>query len=136
MPTALAVAAVAPDVDVLSFPHTGPIARGPRTATLVIRVTGPVVVPNRDKLKHLIEDELHDGRRRIVLDLEHCGYLDASALGVLVSVTKVARKAGALVILTELNQDLETLLTLTKMTEVLNVDPRLADALTWPSEAL
>jgi anti-sigma B factor antagonist len=120
-----------PDVDVIEFPHSGPLHSGPHTAALIVRLPERLVVENREALKRLIEYQLGDGRRRFVFDMSECVYIDSSGLGMLVSITKKAQRLGGRLVLTELQEDLVTLLELTHMDEVFNVSLRVIDALAW-----
>lgn len=118
-----------PDVDVIEFPHSDPIRPGRQDAALVVRLGAWLVVGNRQQLKQRIVDEMVVGRRWFVFDFGECGYVDTSGLGVLLSIAKKVSEAGGQLVLAELNDDLVTLLELTKMDTLLRVVPRVIDAL-------
>jgi anti-sigma B factor antagonist len=85
---------------------------------------------NRQLLKHRVIDALAEGVKIIVLDFVQCGYVDSSALGVLVSLNKKCREAGAKLVLCGLNEDLRTYLEITHLDSLLaialNVDAAIA----------
>jgi anti-sigma B factor antagonist len=90
-------------------------------AVLVIVPQGQVHIANRQQLKQLVVDALAAGRRRIVIDFAHTGYVDHSGLGVLVSVSKRIRELGGVLVLSSLNSDVKTLFELTKLDTLFHV---------------
>ena len=96
-----------------------------RDGTVVLRIPNVLIATNPEELKHHVLELTRQGERRFVLDFAETGYIDSSGLGVLVSLTKAVRRYGGELWLTNLNEDLRTLLALTKLDSVL---PILGDA--------
>ena len=96
-----------------------------RDDTVVLRIPNVLIATNRDELKHRVLELTRQGERRFILDFVETSYIDSSGLGVLVSLTKAIRRFGAELWLANLNEDLRTLLELTKLDSVL---PLLGDA--------
>jgi anti-sigma B factor antagonist len=59
--------------------------------------------------------ELADGARTVRFDFARAGYIDGAGLGLLVSLSRLAREHTADVTLANLNDDLRMLFTLTKL---------------------
>lgn len=93
--------------------------------TIVLRIPNVLIATNRDELKYRVLELTRQGERRFVLDFVDTRYIDSSGLGVLVSLSKAIRRYGGELWLTNLNEDLRTLLALTKLDSVL---PILGDA--------
>lgn len=96
---------------------------------LVLSVEGELVVGNRQEFKQRILDAITDGQRRFVIDFTDAHYVDASGLGVLVSIQKHVRAAGGSVMLAGLNEDLVILFELTRLTTVFQIADTLERAL-------
>lgn len=117
--------AVAPDACVV---HAFPTPDGevsPRIGEraelpLVLAIATSIVVSTRQGLKQRILDELTEGRREFVFDMSQCGYVDASGLGVLVSIAKKIREREGRFLIAGLNADLVTLFQLTQLDTVLS----------------
>ena len=96
-----------------------------RDGTVILQMPNVLIATNREDLKHRVLELTRQGERRFVFDFAATGYIDSSGLGVLVSLTKAVRRYGGELWLTNLNEDLRTLLALTKLDSVL---PVLGDA--------
>jgi anti-sigma B factor antagonist len=83
--------------------------------TIVIRVRGQLLAGNRQELKHTVLDEIERGERRFRIDFGQASFIDSSGLGVLVSLEKAVRAQGGALRLANLNEELRTLFTLTKL---------------------
>jgi anti-anti-sigma factor len=100
-------------------------------------LTGPneLTTKNRRELKEYAEAHLLRGTRHIILDCSETGYVDSSGWNTVIVITKWFAEAGGRFELYGLNEDMMTLLQLTKLNtlislvEVLPHAPR--DA--WPS---
>jgi anti-sigma B factor antagonist len=88
------------------------VKRGDR---VVAGVPDQLTVGNRQELKQKVLDELERGERKFLIDFSQTGYIDSSGLGVLVSLSKKIREQGGELRLANLNDDLKTLLELTKL---------------------
>lgn len=84
-------------------------------------ISGALIVANRTAFRQNVLDALEGGARRFVLDLSECGYIDASGLGVLVSIAKRIRELGGRLVLSGLNDDLATLLELSRIATLFTV---------------
>src|SRR6185437_4888689 len=89
--------------------------------TIVLRIPNVLIATNREELKHRVLELTRQGERRFVLDFVETGYIDSSGLGLLVSLTKAVRRFGGELWLANLNEDLRTLLALTKLDSVLPI---------------
>lgn len=74
-----------------------------------------LIVGNRQAFKQQVCDLIACGRSHVVLDLTQCGYIDASGLGVLVSIAKKLREAGGSLLLEHVNEDVRALFGYTKL---------------------
>lgn len=90
--------------------------------TIRIRVTGQLVVANRDALKAKVVEQLaKDPPPAIALDLRECGYIDAAGMGAIVSCSKKVRDKGGVLRVEGLNEDLLTLFRLTGLDKLLSL---------------
>ena len=69
----------------------------------------------------IIRDLLHDGRKKILLNLEKVTYIDSASLGVLVAHYKRAADRDALVKLLKPNQKTLSILVMTKLNLVFEI---------------
>lgn len=83
--------------------------------TKEIRLPRDVVLANRHKFKEQGNALLDEGFN-VRFNLLDCSFLDSSALGMLVTLSKRARRLGQRISLVNVNEDLKTLLRLTKLT--------------------
>ena len=86
-----------------------------RDDTTVVAVAGQLLLENRQELKDRVLAEVQQGRRRFLIDFRQTSYIDSSGLGALVSVAKKIREAGGEVWVANLNSDLRTVFTLTRL---------------------
>jgi anti-sigma B factor antagonist len=87
-----------------------------------VRIVDRLVVGDRAELRVALLGELADGVRTLRFDFADAGYIDAAALGFLVSISRRAREHSAEVILANLNEDLRTLFMLTKLDSQLTIE--------------
>lgn len=81
-----------------------------------------LVVGNRRELKRVfLEHEDLAGARITVFDCSKCSYMDSSGLGILVSLTKEAKKQGRELWIMNLQKEIETLFELAKMRDHVTV---------------
>lgn len=86
-----------------------------RDDTTVVAVAGQLLLENRQELKDRVLAEVQQGRRRFLIDFRQTSYIDSSGLGALVSVAKRIREAGGDVWIANLNGDLRTVFSLTRL---------------------
>lgn len=94
-------------------------ATTPREIRIVL--TESLIVANRQALKIRVLEAIDRGESRVMLDVADCPYIDASGLGVLVSLSKRCRAAGGELVLEHAHDDLRTLLELSRIDTVLTV---------------
>ena len=90
--------------------------------TVIIYITGRLLVGNRTELKELVFREWDTGARHFVVDFAETGFVDSAGLGALVSISKNLRMRGGGVRLCNLNDDLRTLFALTKLDTLFDID--------------
>lgn len=95
---------------------------------VLIALPDQLIVSNRQLLKQLVLDAIAEGKRAFVLDFSGTGYVDASALGVLVSIGKHVREAPGVLTLAALNDDLITLLEITHIDMLFRLSDTVATA--------
>ncbi|NUO62069.1 MAG: STAS domain-containing protein [Gemmatimonadaceae bacterium] len=86
-----------------------------RDDTTVVGITGQLLLENRQELKDRVLEEVQHGRRRFLIDFQQTSYIDSSGLGALVSAAKRIREAGGEIFIANLNPDLRTLFSLTRL---------------------
>lgn len=89
---------------------------------LDVAIHGRLDVSNRRQLKSVVLDELERGARRVRLDLAETEYTDSSGLGVLVSLSRSIRELGGDLRLANLNEEVQTLFSLTKLDTIFRID--------------
>src|SRR3954463_3734727 len=80
-----------------------------------VAINGELVTEDRPELRRAVLGELADGARTVRFDFARAGYIDGAGLGLLVSLSRLAREHTADVTLANLNDDLRMLFTLTKL---------------------
>jgi anti-sigma B factor antagonist len=80
-----------------------------------VRIVDELVTEDRPELRRAVLGELADGARTVRFDFARAGYIDGAGLGLLVSLSRLAREHTADVTLANLNDDLRMLFTLTKL---------------------
>lgn len=95
----------------------------------IIRITGQLIVGNRQELKSLVQEGLDRGERKFLIDCGETGYIDSSGLGALVSLAKKVREQEGELRIAGLNEDLRSLFELTKLDTLFPISPTAAEAL-------
>ena len=80
-----------------------------------VQIVDGLVAEDRPELRRAMLGELADGARTVRFDFARAGYIDGAGLGLLVSLSRLAREHTADVTLANLNDDLRMLFTLTKL---------------------
>lgn len=99
---------------------TGGAAATPE-APAIVPIHGDITSQNREHLRARVRDQFEQGHP-VVLDLSGCGHIDSSGLGVLVSLTREGERQGLALTLRGVDEELRTLLELTKIDTVLRVE--------------
>ena len=95
----------------------------------IVRVTGQLIVGNRQELKGLAHESLERGERKFLIDCSETAYIDSSGLAVLVALAKKVRELGGELRIAGLNEDLRSLFELTKLDTVFPISRTAAEAL-------
>lgn len=74
------------------------------------------------RLRELLDDALRTHPERLVLDVSGCGFVDATALGMLLEVHRAARRQGAVLVLCRPSPRVTRILALTGLTGVFQVE--------------
>jgi anti-sigma B factor antagonist len=90
--------------------------------SLVLALLEPLLVHNRERLRHRVLDAIAAGDVHVVVDVARCGYIDASGLGVLVSCSRRLLDAKGSILVAGVNEDLALLFQLTKLDQVLPIE--------------
>jgi anti-sigma B factor antagonist len=88
---------------------------------IVLHAPPVLIAANRLELKDRVSHEVEHGGRRFLIDFSETRYIDSSGLGLLVMLTKHVGKFGGELRLAHLNEDLRTLLALSKLDTILYV---------------
>lgn len=89
----------------------------PEPTPLQVRLGVPteLIVGTRQAFRAEVERRLEAGAREILCDCRDTRWMDASGMGILVSLAKRARERGARLVIANLNDDLRNLFELTKL---------------------
>jgi anti-sigma B factor antagonist len=80
-----------------------------------VQIVDELVTDDRSELRRAVLGELADGARTVRFDFARAAYIDSAGLGLLVSLSRLAREHTADVTLANLNDELRTLFMLTKL---------------------
>lgn len=81
----------------------------------IVRIVDQLVTEDRPELRRAVLGELADGARTIRFDFAQANYIDGAGLGLLVSLSRLAREHATELTLAHLSVDLRLLFTLTKL---------------------
>ena len=95
----------------------------------VVAVSGEIDVSTAPRLRSQLVELIGSGRVNIVVDLEAVGFLDSTALGVLVSTVKRVRNEGGDLVLVCRNEHILKVLEITGLSTVFSIHDTLAHAL-------
>jgi anti-sigma B factor antagonist len=82
---------------------------------------GDLDLSTADQLKRTLAQLIDHGQAKLVLDLAHVAYIDSSGLGALVASMKQARTAGGNLRLCGLQDDVRSILEMTRLIKVIAV---------------
>jgi len=96
----------------------------------VIRPHGAIRVSEGDEaLKKVVQEQLDQQRKLLVLDLQSVSFLDSAGLGELVASLKRVREAGGDLKIARVNQRVSDALHVTQLTRVLDVFKDISEAI-------
>jgi len=97
---------------------------------LAIGCSGRIVFGDETSLlREEVKKALHDGTKRIVLNLSEISYIDSGGLGTLVALHTTAHMAGSTIKLANLTKRVDDLMQVTKLLTVFEVHPSEYEAL-------
>lgn len=96
---------------------------------MIIHPDGELDVNNSTTLKESIFSAMTQGGVRVVVDLGKVGYMDSAALGVLVSGLKKARERKAQFKLANVQEPVEKIFHLTRLTKFFDIHASTEDAI-------
>jgi len=101
------------------------ISEGSNTDTMIVKLSGPLVLSNLFAL----QDELRTMKHRVtIFDLSESEYMDSAGLGVLVNFYVASEKNGRKMALAGVNERVRALLDMTHVKALLRVFPTVAAA--------
>ena len=104
--------------------------------TSTVRIVDQLVAEDRAELRRAVLGELADGTQVIRFDFARASELDAASLGLLVSLSRLAREHAAELRLAHLNEELRMLFSLTRLDDLFVMEPDDADERAAPSADL
>lgn len=101
----------------------------------VLSIPGDLIIKNRQEFRERIAHALETGNRHIVLDFTGTGYVDSYGLGVMVSVNRMCREAGARLVVAGLNEDVRKLFDFAHLSDLFTITDTVGRAIQVPSLA-
>lgn len=95
----------------------------------VVSLDGRLDLLSASSVKARFNDEVHRGRRRLIIDLNRVKMIDSSGLGALIGGLKAARVAGGDLRLVGVQEQAQTILRLTMLDRVLAAYESVEEAL-------
>ena len=92
---------------------TGSLTPDPTTATMVM--PAPLLVANSKAFQRDALALIAAGATRLAIDCTATGYIDASGLGALITLSKEAAKQGATIVLVGVTDEVRELMTMTEI---------------------
>ena len=89
----------------------------------IVRVMDQLVADDRAELRRAVLGELADGTHVIRFDFTGAGEIDAASLGLLVSLSRLAREHAVELRLAHLNDELRMLFSLTRLDDLFIMEP-------------
>ena len=89
---------------------------------VIIRVEGQLLVGNRKELKQIVSKAVETGDRKFLIDFTSTGFIDSSGLAGLLALSNEITDAGGELRLAGLNEDLRSMIDLTKLNAVFVID--------------
>ena len=92
-----------------------------KNGVVIITPEGELDVYTSSQVKEIIDGELGQGRAQMVVNLQKVTYMDSSALGVLVSGLKSARRLNGSLKLACLGKSVDRIFQLTRLTKFFEI---------------
>lgn len=100
-----------------------------KNGVVIIALKGELDIYSGSTLKNLVEQEITNGSRKLLIDLGEVEYIDSSALGVLVNGLKTARQQNVKFKLTNISGTVERIFDLTRLSKFFEIYPSAEEAL-------
>ena len=101
-----------------------------RSAAITVVVPrGDLDLAAADQMKRTLTTLVDEGGLKVLVDLEHVGYIDSSGMGALVAALKHARAAGGDLRLCALQDDVRAIFEMTRLIKALTVHTTRVEAL-------
>lgn len=95
----------------------------------VLELQGKITIGEGDvKLRNNIKEQLSEGKKRLVLDLDKVSYMDSSGIGELVGTFTTVKNAGGELKLAKLTSKIKDIMQLTALITVFEVFDSVEDA--------
>ena len=94
------------------------IEQNAAAAEVHLYLKGTLCAPDGERLTRAIEQAVHTGCQRVVLDLEHVSDVDAAGLGALVSARNLLDTVGARIALRKAGRHVTHMLAITQLLSV------------------
>ncbi|MFC1730329.1 STAS domain-containing protein [candidate division KSB1 bacterium] len=96
---------------------------------VIVELEGDVVGgPDAAQLNNLVHDFVKKGRVNIIVDLSKVQLMSSSGLGILIGALTTLRQAGGDLVLVNITERIQNLLTITKLSTVFKVFKTIEDA--------
>jgi anti-sigma B factor antagonist len=95
----------------------------------VVAVTGYADYDAAPALKHSLVDCIEAGRSHLVVDLAEAGFVDSTAIGVLVGALKRLQESGGSLVVVCTNENVQSIFELVGLDEVINLHRSRDDAI-------
>ena len=92
-----------------------------REGVTILALKGRLTVGEASSVREKVNEELAQGKKNLILDLEHVDYIDSTGLGSMVICYTTIKKAGGMLKLLHLNKRNIELLLLTKLHTIFEV---------------
>ncbi len=92
-----------------------------REGVTILALKGRLTVGEASSVREKVNEELAQGKKNLILDLEHVDYIDSTGLGSMVICYTTIKKAGGVLKLLNLNKRNIELLLLTKLHTIFEV---------------
>ncbi len=87
----------------------------------VIELPTQLVMANAAETRAAIQELIHDGHHRLVLDLNNINFIDSSGLSVIVSTMKAVHAEDGAVVLLKPSDGVRSLIELTRLHQVFDI---------------
>ena len=97
---------------------------------VIVDIEGHLVGgPNSETFRLFISDLLKQGKTRIIVNLRRCPWANSQGIGMLIGAYRNARNAGGDLVLSNVTDKIQSLLTITKLITVFDCHDSLEEAI-------